>query len=128
MDRFIDVRQVRRTLPVHDLNGKDYHLGVFLVGAYQETLGDLHNLLGDTNVVGVCIDHDGTIDYECENRRRLPWPDVLTYVEYNPRTMVERVRKTAERAVREGRITAEERRTILATYADGLRGYTYFEN
>ena len=127
LDRFIGTPRDQSTLPLHEMNGKEYYLGVFLVGAYQETLGDLHNLLGDTNVVGVQVDGDGHIEYEREIAGDTV-ADVLSYVEYEPRAMIERVRRTAERAVRESRITPEERREIMASYEDGLRGYTYFEH
>jgi arginine decarboxylase len=117
---------VSRTLPLHEVNGAAYYLGVFLVGAYQETLGDLHNLLGDTNVVSVRIGENGTIEYG-EEVDGDTVADVLSYVEYDTRDMVEFMRRTAERAVREGRITPEERRQITDAYENGLRGYTYFE-
>ena len=82
VDRFIDLRDVRHTLPLHELHdNEDYTLGVFLVGAYQETLGDLHNLLGDTNVVSVKIDEDGQIHYTREIEGDSV-ADVLSYVEF----------------------------------------------
>ncbi|QHI69336.1 biosynthetic arginine decarboxylase [Tichowtungia aerotolerans] len=127
IDRFIDLHDVRRTLPVHDLrDDEDYTLGVFLVGAYQETLGDLHNLLGDTNVVSVQIDEDGHIHYSREIEGDSV-ADVLSYVEYEPKEMVRRVRAMAERAVKSGRISPKERRAVMDAYESGLRGYTYFE-
>ena len=126
IDRFIDLHDVKRTLPLHDLNGKDYYLGVFLVGAYQETLGDLHNLLGDTNVVHVKLGEAGQIEFT-EEIAGDTVADVLSYVEYDVQDMVELMRRTAEQAVRDGRITAEERREIMVAYENGLRGYTYFE-
>lgn len=126
IDRFIDLHDVKRTLPLHELNGKDYYLGVFLVGAYQETLGDLHNLLGDTNVVSVKLGENGTVEF-AEEIAGDTVADVLSYVEYDVQDMVELMRKTAEQAVRAGRITPEERREIMAAYEGGLRGYTYFE-
>ena len=126
IDRFIDLHDVKRTLPLHDMNGSEYYLGVFLVGAYQETLGDLHNLLGDTNVVSVRIGENGVVEYG-EEVDGDTVADVLSYVEYDTRDMVEFMRRTAERAVREGRITPEERREIMDAYENGLRGYTYFE-
>jgi len=124
--RFADLRDVSPTLRLHEFNGSPYYLGVFLVGAYQETLGDLHNLFGDTNVVSVRIGSDGAIayDHECEGDTVA---DVLSYVEYEPAQLIERMRAKAERAVREGRITAQERREIMDAYEAGLRGYTYFE-
>jgi arginine decarboxylase len=126
IDRFIDLHDVRRTLPLHELNGKDYILGVFLVGAYQETLGDLHNLLGDTNVVSVRLGVNGQPEYVREISGDTV-ADVLTYVEYDPNDMIHQMRQIAEQAVRNGRITPEERREIMAAYETGLRGYTYFE-
>ncbi|MBI9021536.1 MAG: biosynthetic arginine decarboxylase, partial [Verrucomicrobia bacterium] len=127
IDRFIDLRDVRKTLPLHDLkDDEDYTLGVFLVGAYQETLGDLHNLLGDTNVVSVRIDPDGQIHYAREIEGDSV-ADVLSYVEYEPKEMVQRMRAMAEKAVKNGSITPKERRAVMDAYESGLRGYTYFE-
>jgi arginine decarboxylase len=126
IDRFIDLHDVRRTLPLHEMNGQEYILGVFLVGAYQETLGDLHNLLGDTNVVSVRLGPDGKPEYVKEIAGDTV-ADVLSYVEYDPADMIHQMRQTAEQAVRSGRITPEERREIMAAYEGGLRGYTYFE-
>jgi arginine decarboxylase len=126
IDRFIDLHDVKQTLPVHELNNGEYYMGVFLVGAYQETLGDLHNLLGDTNVVSLRLGEHGEIDYTHEIDGDSV-ADVLSYVEYNPQDMLDRMRKTAEQAVKSGRITAEERRQIMDAYETGLRGYTYFE-
>lgn len=126
IQRFIDLHDVKPTLPVHELNGQDYILGVFLVGAYQETLGDLHNLLGDTNVVGIKLDEHGQPEFTREIAGDTV-ADVLTYVEYNPQELLDRMRRTAERAVRTSRITPEERRKIMDAYEAGLRGYTYFE-
>lgn len=126
IDRFIDLHDVKRTLPLHELNGRDYYLGVFLVGAYQETLGDLHNLLGDTNVVSVKLGEGGAIEF-AEEIAGDTVADVLSYVEYDVQDLVELMRKTAEQAVRSGKITPEERREIMAAYENGLRGYTYFE-
>jgi arginine decarboxylase len=127
IDRFIDLRDVRRTLPLHTLkDDEDYTLGVFLVGAYQETLGDLHNLLGDTNVVSVRIDADGQIQYAREIAGDSV-ADVLSYVEYEPKEMVQRMRTLAENAVKNGSITPRERRAVMDAYESGLRGYTYFE-
>ena len=119
---------IRHSLPLHDPEiekGEDYMLGIFLVGAYQETLGDLHNLLGDTNVVSVHIEN-GKIKYsELEGDSVA---EVLTYVEYEPKEMVTRFRHLAENAVLSKRISATERREIMNAYEAGLRGYTYFES
>lgn len=127
IDKFIDLHDVRNTLPLHEMrNGDDYYLGVFLVGAYQETLGDLHNLFGDTNVVSVRIHPDGSFDFVKEIRGDSV-ADVLSYVEYEPKDMLVRFREIAEEAVRAGYITASERKEIMQAYDNGLRGYTYYE-
>lgn len=126
LSKFIDYHNVNHTLPLHEINGEEYYLGVFLVGAYQETLGDLHNLLGDTNIVSVRVFEDGTYDFVRELEGDTV-ADVLSYVEYDTKALVVRFRSYAEQAVREGRITAQERREIMNAYEAGLRGYTYFE-
>ncbi len=127
IDRFIDVHGVKRTLSLHELkDDEEYYLGAFLVGAYQETLGDLHNLLGDTNVVSIRVTEDGDFSFVREVEGDSV-ADVLSYVEYEPKNMLEDFRKIAEQAVRDKRITPQERGSIVKTYADGLRGYTYFE-
>ena len=126
IQRFIDLHDVKPTLSVHELNGSEYILGVFLVGAYQETLGDLHNLLGDTNVVSIKMDADGKAELTHEIAGDTV-ADVLTYVEYTPQEMLDRVWRMAEQAVRSSRITPEDRRHIMDAYETGLRGYTYFE-
>ena len=127
IDKFIDIHGVRKALPLHELIlGEEYYLGVFLVGAYQETLGDLHNLFGDTNVVSIRVDEDGqySLVRELEGDSVA---DVLSYVEYEPKGMLSRFLKFAEKVVGERRITAQERRKIVKAYEAGLRGYTYFE-
>ncbi len=126
IDRFIDRRDVRDVLELHPLNGKEYYLGIFMVGAYQEILGDLHNLFGDTNDVqvrlvdggGYFIDHVQQGDTVTE---------VLHYVCYERDELVERLRRLAETALRAGRITLDESRYILRAYEEGLAGYTYLE-
>lgn len=122
--------ELHQSLPLHDVDvekGEDYNLGVFLVGAYQETLGDLHNLLGDTNVVSVSLDTKGQLKY----RREMEGDsvsEVLSYVEYDPKVLVTQFRNLAESAVVSKRITPAERREIMNAYEAGLRGYTYFES
>lgn len=116
------------TLPLHSLrDDEDYILGVFLVGAYQETLGDLHNLFGDTNVVNVTVNSDGSFDFAREFHGD-SIADVLSYVEYEPKHMQEQFRQVAENAVRSGRISVAERQEILRAFRDSLQGYTYFEH
>ena len=127
IDRFIDRQGIKRTIPLHPLkNSEEYHLGAFLVGAYQETLGDLHNLLGDTNVVTVRIGENGKFDFVGELEGDTV-EDVLSYVEYDTKALLTRFRETAEDSVRQGRITPTQRREILQAYKNGLQGYTYLE-
>lgn len=118
---------VKPTLSLHPLiEDQPYYLGVFLVGAYQETLGDLHNLFGDTNVVSVHINEDGTFDFVREFHGD-SIADVLNYVEYEPKHMIEAFRQRAERAVREGNISATTRKSMMKAFRESLDGYTYFE-
>jgi arginine decarboxylase len=127
IDKFIDSHGVKNALALHELkNDEEYYLGVFLVGAYQETLGDLHNLLGDTNVVSIRVDDEGDYHFVREVEGDSV-ADVLTYVEYDPKQMVVDFRQTAEEAIRKGLITPLERHQIMNAFEAGLRGYTYFE-
>lgn len=127
IDSFIGPETVEKTLPLHPLQqGQEYYLGVFLVGAYQETLGDLHNLFGDTNVVSVRINGENNFEFVKEMHGDTI-ADVLSYVEYNLEDLKIRYRNIAERAVREGRITARERQRIMKTFYESLNGYTYYE-
>ena len=127
IDRFTDMHDVKHSLPLHEFHpGEEYHLGVFLVGAYQETLGDLHNLMGDTNVISVRIEDSGKLTYSHEIEGDTV-ADVLSMVEYDTKAMTARVRNMAEQAVEDGRITGKDRRKIMRLYEEGLRGYTYFE-
>lgn len=127
IDRFIDLRDIRYTLPLHELNEEEeYILGTFLVGAYQETLGDLHNLLGDTNVVSVKIIGDNTFEYVREVEGDSV-SDVLSYVEYDPKLLLQEFRNRVDQALKDDMINLKTRRKIVEAYEAGLRGYTYFE-
>lgn len=127
IDHFIDPQGMKPTLDLHPLReGEEYYLGVFLVGAYQETMGDLHNLMGDTNVISIRAFDDGSYEYVREIRGDSV-ADVLSYVEYEPRRILENLRGAAEEAVRKGKISPSERFAIMQAFEDGLRGYTYFE-
>jgi arginine decarboxylase len=128
IDRFIESGGLQRTLPVHTfVEGQPYYFGVFLVGAYQETLGDLHNLMGDTNVASVRIHADGGFEFAREMSGD-SISDVLSYVEYQPQRLLEQFRNTAEQAVRKERITLPERQAMLESFSASLRGYTYYED
>ncbi|MFH1378357.1 MAG: biosynthetic arginine decarboxylase [Planctomycetota bacterium] len=107
-------------------NREEYYLGAFLVGAYQETLGDLHNLFGDTNVVSINISEDGSYEFIREQAGDAV-TDVLSYVGHDVRDLKKRLTVTAEAAVKSGAITIRDRKEILESFDEGLRGYTYFE-
>jgi len=113
-------------LPVHPIKQKEsYYLGVFLVGAYQEILGDLHNLFGDTNAVHVSVNDDGyEIDQIIDGETVA---EVLEYVQYNPKKMVRTVETWVTSSVKSGIITAAEGKEFLSNYRSGLYGYTYLE-
>src|SRR5215213_8962338 len=127
VDQFIDRRDVRGTLELHPFTpGEPYYLAGFLVGAYQEILGDLHNLFGDTNAVHINLLDDG--GYEIDDF--IPGDrvsEVLNYVQFSAEKLVERMRKDVDKAVRAGKITAKEARQFLRFYEDGMDGYTYLE-
>lgn len=126
IDEFIDLRDVKNTLKLHQLNDEPYHLGVFLVGAYQETLGDLHNLFGDTNAVHVSMHQDGgyNLEHVVQGDRV---SEVLSYVEYDKADLVNRVRRATENAVRAETLSFEQSASLMKSYIDGLAGYTYLE-
>ncbi len=117
----------QRTIRLHSLlPGEEYYLGVFLVGAYQETLGDLHNLFGDSNVVSVAVNEDGSYQFRGEIEGDSV-EDVLSYMEYDLRAIRARLKALAEDSIGRGYIRADQRKTILGRFEEGLRGYTYFE-
>ncbi|MDE7159890.1 MAG: biosynthetic arginine decarboxylase [Muribaculaceae bacterium] len=126
ISRFVSPQGVAHALPVHSLRpGEPYYIGVFLVGAYQEILGDLHNLFGDTAAIHITVDNDGydieqIIDGE-------PVADVLDYVEYSPKKLVRNLETWVSASVKNGVITAEEGRQFLNNYRSGLYGITYLE-
>jgi arginine decarboxylase len=126
VDQFIDRRDVKKTLPLHSFNGEPYYLGAFLVGAYQEILGDLHNLFGDTNAVHVRLDGNGSVVLETVIRGDTV-REVLDYVQFKTPALLEQFRTDVETAVREGRIGYEESGSLLRFYEEGLNGYTYLE-
>lgn len=126
IDNFISTRNFSYFLPVHALKPKEpYYIGVFLVGAYQEILGDLHNLFGDTNAVHVSVDDKGySIDQIIDGESVA---EVLEYVQYNPKKMVRTVETWVTTSVKSGIISAEEGKEFLSNYRSGLYGYTYLE-
>jgi arginine decarboxylase len=127
IDQFIDRRDVKRTLPLHPFNGSEYYLGAFLIGAYQEILGDLHNLFGDTNAVHVSLNGNGEIILDNVIKGDTV-REVLDYVQFRAESLLGQFRRDVEAALREGRIGYEESGRLLRFYEDGLNGYTYLED
>ena len=126
INNYIGVHNYAHYLPLHDFKkGEPYYIGVFLVGAYQEILGDLHNLFGDTNAVHIVADENGyriknVIDGETI-------ADVLEYVQFEPKKLVRTMEKWVTASVKKGKITAKQGKEFLAIYRSGLYGYTYLE-
>ena len=123
---FISSNGTSSELPVHPLRpGEPYYIGVFLVGAYQEILGDMHNLFGDTNAVHISCHEDGyEIDQVIDGETVA---EVLDYVQYNPKKLVRNVERWVTESMKQGKITPEEGREFLSNYRSGLYGYTYLE-
>ncbi len=126
IDQFIDRRDVKRTLPLHAWRNEPYYLGAFLIGAYQEILGDLHNLFGDTNAVHVSTDERGEAVVDAVIKGDTVG-EVLDYVEFEPDELAKQLRAAIEQAVREGRISDGQAGRFLRFYEEGLDGYTYLE-
>jgi arginine decarboxylase len=127
IDRFIEQEDVAAFLPLHPLRRDEpYYLAVLLIGAYQETLGDLHNLFGDTNLVHIRYDEDEGwyVDEVVEGDTI---GEVLGYLQYDVRELFQAIRRDCERSVRAKRLTAAESRILLSAYDSGLTGYTYLE-
>jgi arginine decarboxylase len=123
IDEFIDLRDVKGFLELHSPNGDEYLIASFLVGAYQEILGDLHNLFGDTDAVHVRIDGDDyRVDHVVEGDSVA---EVLSYVQYNKEDLVSRVRRSVEAALREKRLSMAESGRFMKRYEEALEGYTY---
>ncbi len=127
IDRFTAPHGEERTIHLHELNGAPYYVGVFLVGAYQEILGDLHNLFGDTDAVHIRLDEEGgySIEHVVDGDEVA---EVLRYVQYEPSMLIERVRRATEAALRRGEITLSESARLRKHYEEELRGYTYLAN
>jgi arginine decarboxylase len=128
IDSFIDLRDVKHVLELHAKpEGNDYYLGIFLVGAYQEILGDLHNLFGDTNTVHVQLTEDGT-DWDVkEVVAGDTVAEVLAFVDYSENELLGKMRNNIENALRKKLITIEDSRALITRFRQGLHGYTYLD-
>jgi arginine decarboxylase len=108
------------------MEGQDYYLGIFLAGAYQEILGDLHNLFGDTNTVHVSLNSEGEYDVK-DVVAGDTVSEVLSYVDYSPSDLLGRLRNNVEGALRRKLLTIEESRTLINRFRQGMIGYTYLD-
>jgi arginine decarboxylase len=123
MDQFIDLRDVKHWLDLHPANGAPYYVATFLVGAYQEILGDLHNLFGDTDAAHVrLVGDDYFVDHVVKGDSVA---EVLTYVQYTKDDLSSRVRRAFETALRDKRISMTESGRFMSRYEEALEGYTY---
>ena len=123
---FVTNRNISHILPVHTVRKNEpYYLGVFLVGAYQEILGDMHNLFGDTNAVHISVkDGKYSIDQIFDGETV---EEVLSYVQYKPKELVRQLERWVTKSVKQGKISLEEGKEFLSNYRSGLYGYTYLE-
>ncbi len=132
LEQFIDRRDVKKTIKLHLFNGEPYFLGVFLVGAYQEILGDLHNLFGDTHAVHVRLAENGDELVDGVRVEHIIKGDtvreVLKYVEFDPEALMGKLRRDVEGAVHAGRMEDQQAGRLLKFYEDALMGYTYLED
>lgn len=123
---YVNHNQQTNYLPLHEIKaGEHYYIGVFLVGAYQEILGNMHNLFGDTNAVHISVENDQYhIDQVIDGETVA---DVLEYVQYDPKKLVRRLEIWVSKAIKEGRINDAEGKEFISNYRAGLYGYTYLE-
>ncbi len=132
LEQFIDRRDVKKTIKLHAFNGEPYFLGVFLVGAYQEILGDLHNLFGDTHAVHVRLAENGDELVDGARIEHIIKGDtvreVLKYVEFDPEALMGKLRRDVEGAVHAGRMEDQQAGRLLKFYEEALMGYTYLED
>jgi arginine decarboxylase len=132
LEQFIDRRDVKKTIKLHAFNGEPYFLGVFLVGAYQEILGDLHNLFGDTHAVHVRLAENGDEPVDGARVEHIIKGDtvreVLKYVEFDPEALMGKLRRDVEGAVHAGRMEDQQAGRLLKFYEEALMGYTYLED
>jgi arginine decarboxylase len=132
LDQFIDRRDVKKTVMLHRFNGEPYYLGVFLVGAYQEILGDLHNLFGDTHAVHVSLTDNGDEGDQGARVEHIIKGDtvreVLKYVEFDPEALMGKVRRDVEVAVNANLMEDQQAGRLLKFYEEALQGYTYLED
>lgn len=127
VDKFTGLHEDKDVLELHPFTGEPYHIGAFLIGAYQEILGDMHNLFGDTHVVHVSLDADNHVSID----QVVPGDsveEVLDYVDFSAKELAEQMRRDTERAVKRGKVSGAEAARFMRYYEAGLKGYTYLED
>ena len=128
ISKFVLNNEISNTLPVHSFdNKKGYFFGVFFVGAYQETLGDLHNLFGDTNVITIKLIENGKFKIIHEQLGDKV-SEVLSYVEYSTKKIFKNFEKTVNKSLIKKKIKVSEKNKLLKNFKDSIQGYTYYEN
>ncbi len=125
VDSFIQNGVHSPTLKLHDLTDDTYYVGIFLIGAYQEILGDLHNLFGNTDAVSISIDNSGYHVEEVESGDTVG--EILSYIQYNRSELVQRMRQATEKGIKEKLISGSDAKLLMRHYEDGLSGYSYLE-
>jgi arginine decarboxylase len=126
IDKFTDLRDVRDSLPFHDPNGNPYYIGIFLTGAYQDIMGDFHNLLGKVNEVHIFLDPDEPEGYYVEETiSGTMISEVLTMVQYETSDLIRQIKAQVDAAIKEDRVKPSEGMKLLDEYEAGLKQYTY---
>ena len=124
IDSFVHPKEERKYIELHKLNKSPYYVGIFLTGAYQEILGGLHNLFGDTNVVHVDIDKDNSLNFSHEIEGDTN-QEVLSYVQYHKPDLIENFRLSIEKALKQNKLTNPESALLKKLYKGSLESYTY---
>ena len=127
IDKFVDLRDVKQALELHGVNSEPYYLAIFLIGAYQESLGMNHNLLGSVNEAHFLVDDAGRPHIDRVIRGE-SLGQVLATAGYNPEDLIEGLRRTAQNAEAQSKITAEEKESFCESYRSALDSYTYLED
>ncbi len=129
IDKFIDIEETRKTIPLHDLRpNEEYHVGLFLTGAYQDVMGDMHNLFGRVNEVHVFSDENDPSDFYIEEHiRGNSAQQVLSTMQYNPEYMAHVIKKNIDKQVQRGKITPREGVKLVDFYEECLNSYTYLK-
>jgi arginine decarboxylase len=126
--KFIDLSDIKDTLPLHRLNGSPYYIGIFLMGAYQDIMGDLHNLFGRVNEAHVFLDEDEESGWYIEETiEGSTIGEVLSMVQWNQSELIRQVKAQVDAAIKSDRLKPNDAMRLLANYEKALQGYTYLQ-